>query len=51
MLLGVLSETLHFKEYRREPLVHAVIVENEDYASEDGVKGTIESADVSEEVQ
>ena len=47
----MLSETLHFKEYRREPLVHAVIVENEDYAIEDGVKGTIESADVSEEVQ
>ena len=51
VLLRVLCETLHFEEYRREPLVHAFIVEYEDYASEDGVKGTIESANVSEEVQ
>ena len=51
MLLGVLSETLHFKEHRREPLIHAFIVEYEDNASEDGVESTIESANVSEEVQ
>lgn len=47
----MLLDCLHSEENREKPLVHAVVVENEDDASKDGVEGSKETTDVPQEVE